>query len=162
MNFLKWLDRNFELIIMGAAIVTITVIVFADVVGRSFFGTGITCAQELSRTCEIIIAAMGISYGVQTDKHIRVDLIQTFWPKTKKPLAVFGDIVVFSFCIFMSCNGLTKLKSALISQATTAVLEIPMFYIYLMMELGLVFAALRMVEKYVKRLYAAKKGGETA
>ncbi len=89
-------------------------------------------------------------------------MIQTFWPKTKKPLAVFGDIVVFAFCIFMSCNGLTKLKSALISQATTAVLEIPMFYIYLMMELGLVFAALRMVEKYVKRLYAAKKGGETA
>ena len=40
MNFLKWLDRNFELIIMGAAIVTITVIVFADVVGRRFLVPG--------------------------------------------------------------------------------------------------------------------------
>lgn len=161
MKLIKWLDRNFELVIMGAAIVTITVIVFADVIGRSFFGTGITCTQELSRTCEIIIAAMGISYGVQTDKHIRVDLIQTFWPKTTKPLAVFGDIVVFGFCIFMAWHGMTKLKAALISQATTAVLEIPMFYIYLMMELGLVFAALRMIEKYVKRFYIVKKGGET-
>ena len=61
----------------------------------------------------------------------------------------------------MAWHGMTKLKAALISQATTAVLEIPMFYIYLMMELGLVFAALRMIEKYVKRFYIVKKGGET-
>ena len=164
MKALKWLDRNFELLIMGVSLVTITLVVFADICGRTIFGVGIVWAQELSRTCEIIIAAMGISYAVKAEKHIKVDLLQTFIPKTRGPLDIFGDVVVVAWAAFMAYYGVFKLQATLKSEATTAVLEIPMFCIYMAMELGLILAVVRTVEKYVKRAMDKKHnaGGAAA
>ena len=162
MKVLKWLDDNLELIIMGAALITISVVVLIDVFGRTVLGTGITWGQEMSRNCEIIIAAMGVSYGVRADKHIKVDIIQTVFPKTKKPLDIFGDIAVLALCAFVAYHGLDKLAGTLKSGATTAVMGIPTFYIYGTMEIGLVLAAGRVAEKYIKKLVInKKKGGET-
>ena len=81
MKIVKWLDDNIELVIMGIALSVLTVVVLIDVIGRTALGTGITWGQEMSRNCEIVIAAMGVSYGVQAGKHIKVDIIQTLVPK---------------------------------------------------------------------------------
>ncbi|WP_019133407.1 TRAP transporter small permease [Kallipyga massiliensis] len=147
---LKWLDQYFELVIMGIALTTIIVSVTLDIVLRNLTGSGLAFAQELSQKCEIVLAAMGISYGVVTGKHMKVDILQTFFPKTKKPLEVVGDIVIFLFCGFMAVFAINKLEGTLASGATTAILEIPTFYIYLTMEIGLILACIRIVEKYIK------------
>jgi TRAP-type C4-dicarboxylate transport system permease small subunit len=160
MKILKWLDDNFELIIMGAALIVIAVVVLIDVFGRTFLGVGITWGQEMSRNGEIVIAAMGISYGVRAGKHIKVDIIQTLFPKLQRPMEIFGDVVVMLFCIFTAYYGTAKLAATLKSGATTAVMQIPTFYIYLIMEIGLILAAFRVVEKYVKEILAGKKGGK--
>lgn len=151
MKVLKWLDDNIELAIMSLALSLIVVSISADIILRTVTGTGLTWAQELSRQCEICIAAFGMSYAVKADKHIRVDLIQTFLPKTRKPLDVFADIVVFVFSLFIAWYGVTKLRAAIRSGAFTPVLEIPMVCIYGMMEIGFIGAALRVVEKYIKK-----------
>lgn len=160
MKILKWLDDNFELLIMGIALIVIAMVVLIDVFGRTIFGTGITWGQEMSRNCEIVIAAMGVSYGVRAGKHIKVDIIQTCFPKTKKPLEVFGDLIVFVFCLFVAYFGLDKLSATLKSGATTAVMGIPTFYIYAIMECGLILAALRIIEKYIKEFAARKRRHE--
>lgn len=159
MKVLKWLDNNFELLIMGAALIIIAVVVLIDVFGRTVLGTGLTWGQEMSRNCEIVIAAMGVSYGVRSNKHIKVDIIQTLFPKTRKPLEFLGDIAVVGFCLFTAWYGVSKLAATLKSGATTAVMEIPTFYIYSIMELGLILAALRVIEKYIK-IFIARKGSE--
>lgn len=159
MKLIKWIDHNFELLIMGIALVTIAVVVLIDVGGRTIFGTGITWGQEMSRDCEIIIAAMGVSYGVRAGKHIKVDIIQTLVPKMQKPLEIFGDVVVMAFCLFTAYYGINKLQAAVRSGVTTAVMQIPMVYIYMMMEIGLILAAVRVVEKYVKEIVAEKRRG---
>ena len=157
MKIVKWLGDNFELLIMGIALSVLTVVVLIDIVGRTVFGSGITWGQEMSRNCEIVIAAMGVSYGVQAGKHIKVDIIQTLVPKLKVPLDIFGDIVTFLFCIFVAYYGMSKLGATLKSGATTAVMGIPTFYIYTIMEIGLVLAAVREVEKYIKQFLNRKK-----
>lgn len=159
MKILRWLDDNFELLIMGFALTILTAVVLIDVIGRTVLGTGVAWAQEMSRNCEILIAAMGISYGVQAGKHIKVDILPTFFPKFKIPLDVFGDIVTFIFCCFVAWFGVTKLNATLKSGATTAVMEIPMFYIYLTMEIGLCMGAFRVAEKYVKKILLRKING---
>ena len=56
---------------------------------------------------------------------------------------------------------MSKLGATMKSGATTAVLGIPTFYIYSIMEIGLVLAAVRVIEKYIKLfLGRVKKGGE--
>ena len=161
MKIVKWLDNNFELVIMAIALSVLTVVVLIDVIGRTIFGTGITWGQEISRNCEIVIAAMGISYGVQAGKHIKVDIIQTLVPKLKALLDIFGDVNTCLFCLFVAYYGMSKLGATMKSGATTAVLGIPTFYIYSIMEIGLVLAAVRVIEKYIKLfLGRVKKGGE--
>ena len=161
MKIVKWLDNNFELVIMAIALSVLTVVVLIDVIGRTIFGTGITWGQEISRNCEIVIAAMGISYGVQAGKHIKVDIIQTLVPKLKALLDIFGDVITCLFCLFVAYYGMSKLGATMKSGATTAVLGIPTFYIYSLMEIGLVLAAVRVIEKYIKLfLGRVKKGGE--
>ena len=161
MKIVKWLDNTFELVIMAIALSVLTVVVLIDVIGRTIFGTGITWGQEISRNCEIVIAAMGISYGVQAGKHIKVDIIQTLVPKLKALLDIFGDVITCLFCLFVAYYGMSKLGATMKSGATTAVLGIPTFYIYSIMEIGLVLAAVRVIEKYIKLfLGRVKKGGE--
>lgn len=150
MRIVKWLDDNIELVIMGISLSVLTVVVLIDVIGRTAFGTGITWGQEVSRNCEIVIAAMGVSYGVQAGKHIKVDIIQTMVPKLKAPLDILGDIVTCLFYIFVAYYGVSKLGATMKSGATTAVMGIPTFYIYSIMEIGLILAALRVIEKYIK------------
>ena len=155
MKIVKWLDDNIELVIMGIALSVLTVVVLIDVIGRTAWG------QEMSRNCEIVIAAMGVSYGVQAGKHIKVDIIQTLVPKSKAALDIFGDIVTCLFCIFVAYYGVSKLGATMKSGATTAVMGIPTFYIYSIMEIGLILAALRVIEKYIKILIGRMgKGGK--
>ena len=161
MKIVKWLDDNIELVIMGIALSVLTVVVLIDVIGRTALGTGITWGQEMSRNCEIVIAAMGVSYGVQAGKHIKVDIIQTLVPKSKAALDIFGDIVTCLFCIFVAYYGVSKLGASMKSGATTAVMGIPTFCIYSIMEIGLILAALRVIEKYIKILIGRMgKGGK--
>lgn len=155
MKVVKWLDDNLELVIMGIALVTITVVVTLDILLRNVTGSGLVFAQELSQKCEIVLAAMGISYGVVSGKHIKVDIIQTFIPATKKILNFIGDLSTFLFCVILAYYGTSKLRGTLKSGAVTAVLQIPMFYIYLSMELGLIMGAIRVAEKYIK-MYVKK------
>ena len=57
--------------------------------------------------------------------------------------------------------GVSKLGATMKSGATTAVMGIPTFYIYSIMEIGLILAALRVIEKYIKILIGRMgKGGK--
>ena len=71
MKIVKWLDDNIELVIMGIALSVLTVVVLIDVIGRTALGTGITWGQEMSRNCEIVIAAMGAALRV-IEKYIKI------------------------------------------------------------------------------------------
>ena len=53
MKILKWLDDNFELVIMSVALILITVVVLVDVFGRTVFGTGITWGQGCPATAKL-------------------------------------------------------------------------------------------------------------
>lgn len=155
MKVLKWLDRNFELTVGGVALVVMTVIIVLDVFMRNFLGSGITWGQELARTCTIVIAAMGMSYGAGANKHIRVDILETLFPKTTKYFHGFSDVVTLIFCGCIGLNGISKLRDIQALGTLTPVMQIPQFYIYLMMEIGLVLGVVRIIEKNVKE-YALK------
>ena len=50
MKIVKWLDDNFELLIMGIALSVLTVVVLIDIVGRTVFGSGITWDRRCPET----------------------------------------------------------------------------------------------------------------
>lgn len=160
MKVLKWLDRNFELTISGIVLVIMTVIIVADVFMRNLFGLGITWGQELARTCTIIIAAMGMSYGAGAEKHIKVDILETFIPRATPFFHIFADVVTLIFCAFIGYHGISKLQDVYRLGTLTPVMQIPQFYIYLMMEIGLVLGVVRIIQKNLRRIKAKKEGGE--
>ena len=151
MKALKWLDENFEVFIMGVAVIVMTIIIVADVFMRNILGNGIAWAQELARQCTIIIGAMGMSYGVSKSKHIKVDILETFVPKLKTPLTICGDLFTFVFCVFILWNGIEKLTKVYAQGTTTPVMQLPTFYIYLMMWIGLTLGAVRVIENYIRK-----------
>lgn len=160
MKVLKWLDKHFELLIGGIAVIVMTTAIFVDVFMRSFMGMGIVWAQELARTCTIVIGAMGMSYGAGFDKHIKVDILETIVPKSKNILHAFGDVMTVIFCAFIAYYGLQKLQDIWALGTLTPVMQIPQAYIYMFMEVGLILGVIRTIEKNIVRYVIGKKGDE--
>ena len=157
---LRWMDKNLELVLMGFCLCVILIVILVDVIGRELFGRGLIFAQELARYCELYIAFLGISLGVSTNTHIKVDILQTFFPKFQFPLQVTGDALFFVFAVFMAYSGCDKLAAVLASGAKSAVLQVPMFFVYLGLEIGLILGAVRIAEKYMKLFLEHKKAAQ--
>ena len=57
--------------------------------------------EELTRYLFIWFVFLGISYGIRYNIHIKVDIIETVFPKVKPFLIVIQDLLFLTFCIMM-------------------------------------------------------------
>jgi TRAP-type mannitol/chloroaromatic compound transport system permease small subunit len=77
-------------------IIALSFLVVYDAVNRYFFGGGSIALQELEWHLFDIIFLLGLSYTLQSDKHVRVDLFYTNYSKKTKAII---DIVSQLFLI---------------------------------------------------------------
>lgn len=159
MKAIKWIDENFEIFLMGICLIVMTMVIFVDILLRTIAGSGLIWAQELARTMTIFTAELGMSFGISTKKHIRVDILETFIPKLGTPLNIFADIVTLIFCAVIAFYGVSKMQSVYSMGVTTPVMELPNVYIYAVTEIGLALGVVRCIERNVKDYLRNKNGG---
>ncbi|MDO4581604.1 MAG: TRAP transporter small permease [Bacillota bacterium] len=150
---LKWIDDNFEGIIMGSALWAIVLIMGISVIMRYVFHSSLSWSDELSRYIFIWFSFLALSYGINNNTHIRLDLVESFFPKTKKFLLIFGDILFVVFIVYMIKPGIEVINYLINSNQTSAALSIPMYLVYLSFLVGIFFSLVRFIEKYIKKLY---------
>ncbi|MEA1921599.1 MAG: TRAP transporter small permease [Pseudomonadota bacterium] len=95
--------NNLEETFISLLLASMTLLVFAEVVLRFGFGTGLMWAQELTLHLSAWMVLFGASYGVKVGSHIGVDALVKVLPhKWQRIVSAFAVICCLIYCgIFM-------------------------------------------------------------
>lgn len=133
MNILKKTEDVF----VGTAIITATVILFVNIILRSFFNANTTWAEEFIRYAMIWIAFIGSSICFRRGIHFGVDLLMnSLADKGKKVLQIYINLAVIIFMVFLMKYGFDLVLFSIDTNQITPSLEIKIFWIYLAIPIG--------------------------
>jgi TRAP-type C4-dicarboxylate transport system permease small subunit len=153
MKLLHFLDERFEEI-LGAAMLTVVVgLIFLGVVLRLAFNSGIPWQEELSRMLYVVVVYLGASYGMRSGDHIRVVVGFNLLPaRLRKIVRVLTDMIWLFFNIVIIVYALKVHRTMVQFPGYSAVLQIPMHYVFFIVPVGFFLMSLRLIQDYVKLL----------
>jgi len=151
-RILKFIDDKFEEIIGVVMLATCLALIFVGVIMRVIFKSGIPWQEELSRILYVLVVYVGASYGMKTKDHIRVTFVRDMLPPLgRKIMEVFTDIIWAGFNVFViivSIQVYPKLQRFI---GESAILEIPLHWIFLTVPVGCGLITLRLIQDYVQK-----------
>lgn len=127
----KILDRycRFLSALMVLALALMVVLVFANVVMRYAFNSGITVSEELSRWLFVWVTFLGAIVAMHEGAHLGTDMmVSRLSVKGKKVCLVLGHLLMLYICWLLFKGSLDQVKVNL--ESTSAVMEIPMAVFY--------------------------------
>ena len=157
MKVLRFLDERFEEII-GVAMLTVVVgLIFLGVVLRLSFNSGISWQEELSRMLYVVVVYFGASYGMRSHDHIRVVVVFNLLPVfLQKTLRVITDLIWLFFNIVIIVYSLKVHQTMVQFPGYSAVLQIPMHYVFFIVPVGFFLMSLRLIQEYLRVLISGR------
>ncbi len=144
----KSLIPSIEMVISSTALVIMTGITVIQVFNRYVLQSSLDWSEELARYLFIWSVYVGCSYATQMDRHLEVTILRTlFKGKFARPITILATILTLAFCIFATVLGIKFVVFLAGTGAKTPALEIPAYWIYLCMPVGLGFMSLRTIER---------------
>jgi len=154
---LNFIDDKFEEIIGVIMLATCLTLIFIGVVMRLIFKSGIPWQEELSRILYVLVVYVGASYGMKSQDHIRVTFIRDMLPPLgRKIIEVFTDIIWVGFNIFVVVVSIEIYPKMQRFIGESAILKIPLHWIFLTVPIGCALITLRLVQSYIQK-YGRKK-----
>jgi len=160
-KILKFLDENFEKLIISITIVLMAIVMMVQIIMRTF-GSSITWAEEFCRYLFICGCSLGVSYSTKKEKHLRLDIIPTFVPVLKVPFEIFADITMFVAMILMCKAGFPIVAKIKTTTQVSPSLRLPMWIIYIPYLVGIVGTIFRLIQKWVIRIINKDISGKKA
>ena len=160
MKFLRWLDKHFEEMLMSIFLCGIVIFMTVHVFCRYVLKSPLVWTEEATRYLFIWFVYMGISYGIRNETHVRVNIVETFFPKV---ILVFGwiqDLVMTAFVIYLIPAGFRRLSDVAARGTTSAGLHRSMVFVYGALEVGLLFSVVRIIQKFYFRVSGIVKGNK--
>lgn len=148
MKVINWLDKHLEEYILIVLSICTVFIVFIQVVMRYVFGESLTWSEEVARYVFIWMIYVGISYGVQKEKHLGVDAFPMLFEK--KGRIIIDMIASFSFFIFAVVMTYFGLDIVLKVTRESAALELPLEWVYAAPVVGMILTSIRLIQKLVQ------------
>lgn len=142
-----------EKIMIGAAILIMSVTLIANVFGRWLFDKGVYAAEEIGQYCIYAITFIGLSYAVTCGKHINMlGLFDMLGHKAQKVLALIISLVT---------AGTMGLLTAICFQYTATLkmmgkvsinLHVPTYIVVAIVGMGFLFTTLQFILVFVKNI----------
>lgn len=150
MKIIRWLDENFERIILLILLGVMSVVVVLQVFMRYVVENSLTWSEELARFCFVWLVYIGISYGVKKAKHIRVEALLSFLGRGGKyVINMVAHILFLVFAIYAVYYGFIIYNTILESGQKAPSLGISMSIMYLGMPIGMLLTCIRLIQRMV-------------
>lgn len=147
-KILRFLDKRFEEILGIAGLVVVVTLIFVGVVMRVGLKSGLPWQEEISRILYVLVVYVGASYGMKSRDHIRVTFVVEMIPaKWKKTYFLITDLIwiVFNLIIVvLSLEVYFRMQKFL---GESAVLMIPLHYIFLIIPAGFALLTFRLIQE---------------
>lgn len=156
------LFENYFLII---GLLTVSVVLFVNVVLRYVFSAGLSWAEEFSRYVIVWMVTAGVGAAARENMHMSITAIIDL-TKSKKFHFGINMFVLLSgllFAIFTLVTGSRLVYSMILNNQLSPAMEIPLWTIYLALPIGGLLLTYRLVQSFFKQLKAfnaLKLGGK--
>lgn len=162
MKQLKWLDKNFELLVLAIFLIIMSILSFANVILRYCFHHALSWSDEVSCYCLALSAFFSLPCAIRMGSSIKVDTFTSMLPKKiQKILELVCSVGMIGFLAFLLKGTIEITRNAAkINQASPA-LRIPLAYLYGIMAFSIVLAIFRYIQMIVLSMQK-KTGSEEA
>lgn len=142
-----------EQVILAGSVLAMSLILIANVIGRMFFHHGINAAEEMGQNLIIFVTFIGLSYCATTGKHINMLAVFDIMPgKLQKGTALLISGVTAAAMGVLSVIGFQYVSIMKTIGKVSVNLQIPMYWIILIVTLGFLFAAIQYGLIFVRNL----------
>ncbi len=139
--------------LIAVILIVIVVVICAQTFFRYVVFQSLSWSEELSRFLFAILVSWGLCIGIKNDSLIRVDIVdKKFPPKIMKIMEILYALAGVFVCAVLVFYSKTQIDLGWTRQSDA--LQIPMAYIYIIMEAGYVFALLSAGLKVIQRVIA--------
>lgn len=151
MKVIKWLDEHFEEAILIFLLVLISCVELLQVVCRNVpVLPTLTWAEELARFLWIATVFLSLPYTIRTESMLRVTALIDIMPwKLRNVVNVIVDVITFAMMAVLSYYSVIVFQRILASGEVSPAIAMPMWFMYALVLLGFVLAALRSVQMFV-------------
>ena len=150
MKQIKWLEKNFELMVLAGMLVVMSCLSFANVIMRYCFHNALSWSDEVCCYCLALSAFFALPCAVRLGVSIKVDTFTIMIPKSiQKVLGLICDVIMI-ICLVWLFKGSIEIagNAAKVKQASPA-LGIPIANLYGIMAFGVALTIVR----YVQQIY---------
>ena len=142
----------FENILISVCIFASVAISVLGVFFRYIMGSSLSFVEESAGFLLLMVISVGVGAAVHQGKHLRVDMLMHYLPKSKKTMNIIADVfalgimtllcyLAFAFCADLLVRGQTS------TSLTWLPLAVPVFF----MPLGYLTAVFRLIENLRSR-----------
>lgn len=153
MSVLRFLDKKFELVLLGIMLAIFTVLMFLNVLLRYLFGTSIVWGDEVCRYCLVASTFLSIPIWIRRRSGIRVDAVISYLPEPmRKGMDILVYVLLFVFFLYLFISGLDVYQNMAESGQVSAALRMPTKYLYAVVEFGFLLSMVRTVQVLVEQV----------
>ena len=142
----RWIGI-FEKVILAVTILTSVALSMTGVFFRYVLNSSLGYVEEVAGFLLLMAISVGIGAAVRAGSHLRVDMLIQFFPKTKKGLNIYAEIIaliVMSVVFVFAIEFLYQLWDG--DQRTTSMWWLPVYIPLIIMPIGYITAIFRLVE----------------
>lgn len=142
----RWIGL-FERVILTVTILASVALSVIGVFFRYVLNSSLGYVEEVAGFLLLMAITVGIGAAVRAGSHLRVDMLTQFFPKTKKGLNIYAEIialVVMSVIFVFAIEFVYQLWQG--DQRTTSMWWLPVYIPLIIMPVGYLTALFRLVE----------------
>ena len=166
MKAIRWLDKHVEEVLMAVFLTGVITMMSIHVFCRYVLRSPLTWTEECTRYCFIWFVYSGIGYGIRHGTHIRINILEIFFPKIIPAFSLFQTVVTTAFFAYLIMPSIEVVTQTIQRNQFSPGMHLPMACVYVSVTLGLILGVIRGIQKLIEwvRTYALKtvpvEGGE--
>ncbi len=142
---MKWLEK-FEEYLIAIVLLTVSAVLFVNVILRYGFNANSTWAEEFIRYGIIWVTFIGIAVGFRKEMHPGIDVIFTIVPKKmKKGVKIFATIASIICMGWLLKYGYDLCLFSFNSGQITPALQIKLYWVYAVIPIGSLFSLIHLI-----------------
>lgn len=151
---LKTIDKclcKFENFVLIFGLISCSLLLFANVVLRYIFESGIVWAEEYTKFAIMWVTFAGCGAGIRYSAHMSITaLAEAVNEKIKRILSVIVHIVGLIFSAFLLVYGAKVTYSVYATSQLSPAMEIPMYLVYISVPIGGALLIIRLIQSLVR------------
>lgn len=161
MKVIKWLDENFEEVILVIFLVLITIVMTIQIVARSL-GSPLTWSEEAARFLFVWSGFFSISYCVQKQISLKIDQLVEMLPgKAAIAVKLLEKLIMLAFFLYMISFGYDYFIRGIQSGQLSPAMQLPMAAIQVAPLVGFILTSIRLIQNIIRMVMGLTKTPST-